>query len=55
MSKEPQEIYDIITDTMIDLATEYESECDALYPLFSITSNLGIKPITMEHNNEVHK
>lgn len=55
MSNEPLDIYDIITDTMIDLVTEYESRIDVEYPLFSITSNLGIRPITMEHNNEVHK
>lgn len=43
MSNKTQGIYDIITDLVIDLASEYEAEKAPDMPLFSISPNLHIE------------
>ena len=58
MSNKTQGIYDIITDLVVDLASEYEADKAPDMPLFTISPNLHIelaKPNTLnnigEHND----
>lgn len=54
--KNTNEVYDIITDLMLDLSSEYEDKCNADIPLFSISEKLTVRLLTAtELKERLHK